>query len=219
MNAEIAAEKKQEEEMRKRLEAPLNMAALVQEFPEVFPACVVTSSVDKKSSESVRKTIQDDVSLADSFFCRMDDEKTYTKETDTSTKSKENDTHTNTCTHEDKQTHDVSHEAQNVDESELLLDKSLLLEAQKDCAFVALRESALSEEEAQTQLFESKERSFDPGEKVLILLPIPGDPLRARGSGPCVVEETVSDVDFVYSHSRQAGTEAVVSCQHVEKVC
>ena len=32
-----------------------------------------------------------------------------------------------------------------------------------------------------------RERSFDPGE-VLILLPIPGDPLRARGSGPCVVE-------------------------------
>ena len=46
-------------------------------------------------------------------------------------------------------------------------------------------------------MFESKERSFDPGEKVLILLPIPGDPLRARGSGPCVVEQKVSDVDYV----------------------
>ena len=63
--------------------------------------------------------------------------------------------------------------------------------------FESLNESALSEDETQTKLFESKERSFDPGEKVLILLPIPGDPLRARGFGPCVVEETMSDVDYV----------------------
>ena len=196
VNAEIAAENKQEEEMRKRLEAQPETAALVQEFPEVFPACEVTRSVDNESSEFARKTIQDDVSLEDRFFCRLSDEKTYTKETDTCTKSKENDTNTNTCTHEDKQTHDMSDEAQNVDESELLLDKSSFIEAQKDCAFVALNESALSEDETQTQ-FESKERSFDPGEKGLILLPIPGDPLRARGSGPCVVEETMSDVDFV----------------------
>ena len=181
VNAEIAAENKQEEEMRKRLEAQPETAALVQEFPEVFPACVVTRSVDNKSSESTRKTIQDDVSLEDSFFCRLSDEKTYTN--------------TNTCTHEDKQTHDVSDEAQNVDESELLLNKSSLIESQKDCEFESLNESALSEDETQMQ-FESKERSFDPGE-VLILLPIPGDPLRARGSGPCVVEETMSDVDFV----------------------
>ena len=195
VNAEIAAENKQEEEMRKRLEAQPETAALVQEFPEVFPACVVTRSVDNKSSESTRKTMSDDVSLEDSFFCRMDDEKTCTKETDTCTQSKENDTNTNTCTHEDKQTHDVSDEAQNVDECELMLNKSSLIESQKDCEFESLNESALSEDETQTQ-FESKERSFDPGE-VLILLPIPGDPLRARGSGPCVVEEKVSDMDYV----------------------
>ena len=194
VNAEIAAENKQEEEMRKRLEAQPETAALVQEFPEVIPACVVTRSVDKKSSESVTKTIPDDVSLEDSFLCRLDEEKTCTKEIDTCTKSKENDTHTNTCTHQDKQTHDMSDEAQIVDKSELL-DKSSLVEAQKDCAFESLSESALSEDETQTQ-FESKERSFDPGE-VLILLPIPGDPLRARGSGPYVVEETVCDVGFV----------------------
>ena len=197
VNAEIVAEKKQEGEMCKRLEAQLKTAALVQEFPEVFPACVVTRSVAKKSSESVRKTIPDDVSQEDSFFCRMDDEKTCTKETDTCTKSKENDTNTNTCTHQDKQIHDMSEEAQNVDESELLLNKSSLVEAQKNCELLALSENALSEEEAQTQLFESKERSFDPGEKVLILLPIPGDPLRARGSGPYVGEEKVGDVDYV----------------------
>ena len=43
---------------------------------------------------------------------------------------------------------------------------------------------------------ESKERSFDPGEKVLILLPIPDDPLHAH-SGPSVVEKKVSDVNYV----------------------
>ena len=63
VNAEIAAENKQEEEMRKRLEAQPKTAALVQEFPEVFPACVVTRFVDNKSSESTRKTVSDDVSL------------------------------------------------------------------------------------------------------------------------------------------------------------
>ena len=71
----------------------------------------------------------------------------------------------------------MSDEAQNVDESELVLDKSSLIEAQRrDCELMALNESALSDGEAQKQLFdkESKERSFDAGEKVLILLPIPG---------------------------------------------
>ena len=295
VNAEIAAENKQEEEMRKRLEAQPETAALVQEFPEVFPACVVTRSVDNKSSESVRKTIQDDVSLEDSFFCRLSDEKTYTKETDTCTKSKENDTNTNTCTHEDKQTHDVSDEAQNVDESELL-DKSSLIEAHKDCAFESLSESALLEGETQKQLFdkESEEKSFDSGE-VMTLLPIPGDPLSTCYSGLYVVEQTHCAIraadgskvrltniylglnhprwigcmqmstrglwlavckwvrtgvqncgginnlasrwsfeyllfrsvcrgadewcGFRYSHSRQAGTEAAVWCQRVEKVC
>ena len=162
----------------------------------------------KKSSESMSKTSPDDVSLEDSFFCRLDDENTCTKETDTCrpTKSKENDTNTNTCTHEDKQTHDMSDEAQNVVESELLLDKSSLIEAQKDCAFVALNESALSEGEAQTQLFESKERSFDPGE-LLILLPIPSDPLSTRYSGPDVVEKKFSDVDYVIRTPDRQGQE------------
>ena len=214
VNAEIAAENKQEEEMRKRLEAQPKTAAF-KEFPEVFPACVVTRSVDKKSSESARKTISDDVSLEDSFFCRLVDEKTCTKETDTCTQSKENDTNTNTCTHEDKQTHDMSDKAQIVDECELMLNKSSLIESQKDCEFVALNESALSEDETQTQ-FESKERSFDPGE-VLILLPIPGDPLRARGSGPCVVEEKVSDVDYVIRTPDRQGQKRLCRVNTSEK--
>ena len=46
-------------------------------------------------------------------------------------------------------------EAQNVDESELLWNKSSLIESQKDSEFESLNESALSEDETQTQ-FESK---------------------------------------------------------------
>ena len=34
----------------------------------MFPACVVTRSVDNKSSESTRKTIQDDVEPGRQFF-------------------------------------------------------------------------------------------------------------------------------------------------------
>ena len=197
-------------------------AALVQEFPEVFPACVVTRSMAKKSSESVsmvRKTRPDeDLSLEDSFSCRLDDGKTCTNETDTCTK--DNDTHTNTCTHEDKQTHDMSDAAQNVGESELVLDKSSLVAAQKkDREFVALNESALSEGEAQKQLFdkESKERSFDAGEKVLILLPIPGDPLRTRYSGPYVVDKKVSDVNYVIRSPDRQGEKRLCHVKIVKK--
>ena len=49
------------------------------------------------------------------------------------------------------------------------------------------------------QLFDkkSKKRNFDQGEKVLIMLPIPGDPLHGRYSGPYVVEKKLSDVNYV----------------------
>ncbi|XP_041467467.1 uncharacterized protein LOC121417796 [Lytechinus variegatus] len=43
----------------------------------------------------------------------------------------------------------------------------------------------------------ARERSFDPGSKVLVLLPIPGNCLQARYSGPYVVEEKVSEVNYV----------------------
>jgi len=38
---------------------------------------------------------------------------------------------------------------------------------------------------------------FNPGDKVLVLLPIHGHPLQARYSGPFVVEKRVNDVDYV----------------------
>ena len=150
----------------------------------MFPACAVSRSMAKKSSDSVRKTSPDDVSLENSFFCQLEDEKTCTNKIDTCTK--DNDTHTNTCTHEDKQTHDMSDEAQNVDESELVLDK------------------------------ESKERSLDAGEKLVIMLPIPGDPLRAH-SGPYVVEKKVSDVNYVIQTPDRQGEKRLCHVNMLKK--
>ena len=43
----------------------------------------------------------------------------------------------------------------------------------------------------------AKQRSFNPGDQVLMLLPIAGHPLQARYHGPYVVERKVNDVDYV----------------------
>ena len=38
---------------------------------------------------------------------------------------------------------------------------------------------------------------FGIGDKVLVLLPIPGSPLQAKFSGPYVVQEKLSETDYV----------------------
>ena len=43
----------------------------------------------------------------------------------------------------------------------------------------------------------ARERSFKPGDKVLVLLPITGQPLKARYHGPYDILQKVSDVDYV----------------------
>jgi len=43
----------------------------------------------------------------------------------------------------------------------------------------------------------ARSRKFKPGDKVLILLPIPGHPLRAQYHGPCVIDKKVSDVNYI----------------------
>ena len=40
-------------------------------------------------------------------------------------------------------------------------------------------------------------REFNPGDKVLVLLPIHGNPLQARYSGPYIIEQKVNEVDYV----------------------
>jgi hypothetical protein len=43
----------------------------------------------------------------------------------------------------------------------------------------------------------TEDRSFEPGDKVLALLPIPGSPLQARYFGPYTVDKKVSDLNYV----------------------
>ena len=41
------------------------------------------------------------------------------------------------------------------------------------------------------------DRNFEPGDKVLALLPIPGKPLQARYYGPYTVEKNLSEVNYI----------------------
>ena len=43
----------------------------------------------------------------------------------------------------------------------------------------------------------AQDRNFEPGDKVLALLPIPGRPLQARYYGPYTVDKTLSDVNYI----------------------
>ena len=56
--------------------------------------------------------------------------------------------------------------------------------------------------EAQTKMKkwydkDAKSREFSPGDKVLVLFPIPGHPLQARYHGPYVIESKVGEVDYI----------------------
>ena len=42
-------------------------------------------------------------------------------------------------------------------------------------------------------------RTFEPGDKVLVFLPIPGSPLQTKFHGPYVIEEQIGPVDYVVS--------------------
>ena len=41
------------------------------------------------------------------------------------------------------------------------------------------------------------ECKFEPGQKVLVLLPVPGSPLQARFFGPYVAEKKLSGLNYV----------------------
>ncbi len=43
----------------------------------------------------------------------------------------------------------------------------------------------------------ARERVFQEGDKVLVLLPIPGEPLRAKFCGPYTIDKKVSEVDYI----------------------
>ena len=46
---------------------------------------------------------------------------------------------------------------------------------------------------------DARERQFNVGDQVLVLLPIPGSPLQARFIGPCTVLQKLGDLDYVVS--------------------
>lgn len=41
------------------------------------------------------------------------------------------------------------------------------------------------------------QRSFQPGDSVLLLLPVPGSVFDAKFSGPYVIEQKLNDTDYV----------------------
>ena len=43
----------------------------------------------------------------------------------------------------------------------------------------------------------AKFRNFQPGDQVLVLLPIHGQPLQAHYCGPYTIEQKVNDVDYI----------------------
>ena len=61
------------------------------------------------------------------------------------------------------------------------------------------RSNLISAQKIMKQRYDKKtvERKFQPGDKVLVLLPIPGSPLQARFSGPYEVEEKIGDLNYV----------------------
>ena len=61
------------------------------------------------------------------------------------------------------------------------------------------RSNLMSAQKIMKQHYDKKtvERKFQPGDKVLVLLPIPGSPLQARFSGPYEVEEKIGDLNYV----------------------
>lgn len=56
----------------------------------------------------------------------------------------------------------------------------------------------------------AKVRQFNPGDKVLVFLPIPGASLGARYSGPYVVKGQVGDRDYCRGFQGRTQLQAVV---------
>ena len=57
----------------------------------------------------------------------------------------------------------------------------------------------LSQVQTQMKVWYDRERVFNVGDQVLVLLPIVGNPLQARYHGPYTIEDCVNDVNYVVS--------------------
>ena len=61
----------------------------------------------------------------------------------------------------------------------------------------------------------AQKRTFKPGDKVMVKLPIPGHPLQVRYSGPYVIEKKVNEVDYVVhmpERHKQRGLVVILTC-------
>ena len=61
--------------------------------------------------------------------------------------------------------------------------------------------------------------TFDIGEQVLVLLPMPGKPLLAKYQGPYRITGKIGPVDYVISTSTKRKSQRVCHNKHVETVC
>ena len=61
------------------------------------------------------------------------------------------------------------------------------------------KQALASSQESMKCRFDQKavQRSFNPGDQVLVLLPVPGSSLSARFTGPYVIDKKLSVTDFV----------------------
>ena len=50
----------------------------------------------------------------------------------------------------------------------------------------------------------AQDRNFEPGDKVLALLPIPGKPLQAGYYGPYTVDKKLSDVNYIVNANKNS---------------
>lgn len=59
-------------------------------------------------------------------------------------------------------------------------------------------------------------RHFEPGDQVLALLPTPASGLSAKFAGPYVVEERLSDTNYVLGTPDRRRVEPSLSCKHAQ---
>ena len=60
-------------------------------------------------------------------------------------------------------------------------------------------------------------RTFAPGDKVLVLLPMPGKPLHAKFHGPYIVEEQLGPVDYIIATPDRRKTKRVCHVNLLKK--
>ncbi len=63
----------------------------------------------------------------------------------------------------------------------------------------------------------SQIRNFSPEDRVLVLLPVPGQPLQARYFGPSAIERRVNETDYVVT-TPDRRKKWQLSCQLTEEI-